>query len=202
MSSCQDRGSWLHTVALCFACYVSSCQDRGSWLHTVALGLACCVSSCQDRGSWLHTVALCLACCVSSCKASGFWLHTVALCLECCVSSVYSHTCYAYSQGFLPCLFLPFQSVDLHFSRNLSRFLQCWLWLTHGSCVGLQNKIGHPARCRFPCWVPAEYKLAKITWLVVWWLVKRITWRQGEICVQPWCNSLWLTVCFVWLVCI
>ena len=29
--------------------------------------------------------------------------------------SVYSHTCYAYCQGFLPCLFLPFQSNHLHF---------------------------------------------------------------------------------------
>ena len=36
------------------------------------------------------------------------------------------------------------------FFLNLSRFLLCWLWLTHGSCVGLQNKIGHPARGRFP----------------------------------------------------
>ena len=35
--------------------------------------------------------------------------------------------------------------------RNLSRFFMCWLWLTHGSCVGLQNKIGHPARGRFSC---------------------------------------------------
>ena len=26
------------------------------------------------------------------------------------------------------------------------------------SCVGLQNKIGHTAGCKFPCWVPAEYK--------------------------------------------
>ena len=36
--------------------------------------------------------------------------------------SVYSHTCYAYCHGFLPCLFLPFRSIHLHFSRNLSRF--------------------------------------------------------------------------------
>ena len=72
--------------------------------------------------------------------------------------SVYSHTCYAYCQGFLPCLFLPFQSIHLHFFQNLSRFLLCWLWLTHGSCVGPQNKIGHPAGYRFPCWVPVEYK--------------------------------------------
>ena len=65
--------------------------------------------------------------------------------------SVYNHTCYAYCQGFLPCLFLPFRSIQLHFFQNLSRFFLCWLWLTHGSCVGPQNKIGHPAGCRFPC---------------------------------------------------
>ena len=49
--------------------------------------------------------------------------------------SVYSHTCYAYCQGFLPCLFLPFQSIHLHFFQNLSRFLLYWLWLAHRSCV-------------------------------------------------------------------
>ena len=63
--------------------------------------------------------------------------------------SVYSRTCYAYCQGVLPCLFLPFQSIHLHFfPKPLPIF----------SCVGLQNKIAHPARCRFPCWVPAAYK--------------------------------------------
>ena len=30
-------------------------------------------------------------------------------------SSVYSHTCYAYCQEFLPCLFLPVRSIHLHF---------------------------------------------------------------------------------------
>ena len=60
-------------------------------------------------------------------------------------------TCYAYCQGIIPCLFLPFQSIHLHFFQNLSRFFLCWLWLTHGSCVGSQNQIGHPAGCRFPC---------------------------------------------------
>ena len=118
--------------------------------------------------------------------------------------SVYSHTCYAYCQGILPCLFLPFQFIQLHFPRrelqtqtvkshlvrtqslnvlplkpevgqyvaihatltagdfflpvhssaffpNLSQFLLCWLWLTHGSCVDRQNKAGHSAGCRFPC---------------------------------------------------
>ena len=72
--------------------------------------------------------------------------------------SVYSHTCYAYCQGFLPCLFLPFRPIHLHFCQSLSRFFLCWLWLAHGSCVGLLNRIGHHAGGRFPCWVPAEYK--------------------------------------------
>ena len=81
--------------------------------------------------------------------------------------SVYSHTCYAYCQGFLPGLFLPFWSIHLHFSQNLSSFLLYWLWLTRGSCVGPQSKIGHPAGCWFPCWVPAEYKYAPKTWRVV-----------------------------------
>ena len=57
--------------------------------------------------------------------------------------SVYSHTCYAYCQGFLPCLFLPFRSIHLHFFQILSRFFH--------SCVGPQNKIDHTAGCRFPC---------------------------------------------------
>ena len=64
--------------------------------------------------------------------------------------SVYSHTCYAYCQGFLPSLFLPFPSIQLHFFQNLSRFFLCWLWLAHGSCVGPQNEIGHPARGKVP----------------------------------------------------
>ena len=29
-----------------------------------------------------------------------------------------------------------------------------------GFSVGPQNEIGHPAGCRFPCSVPAEYKYA------------------------------------------
>ena len=36
--------------------------------------------------------------------------------------SVYSQTCYAYCQGFLPYFFLPFQSIHLHFFQNLSQF--------------------------------------------------------------------------------
>ena len=73
----------------------------------------------------------------------------------------YSHTCYTYCQGFLPCLFLPFQSIHMHFFWNLSQLFLCWLWLTRGSCVGPQNEIGHPAKGRFLHWVPMEYKQAK-----------------------------------------
>ena len=36
--------------------------------------------------------------------------------------SVHSHTCYAYCQGFLPCLFLPFRFIHLHFSKPLLIF--------------------------------------------------------------------------------
>ena len=61
--------------------------------------------------------------------------------------SVYNLPCYAYCQGFLPCYFLPFWSIHLHFFQNLSRFLLCWLWLTHGSCVGPKNNN------RLPCWM-------------------------------------------------
>ena len=39
--------------------------------------------------------------------------------------SAYSHTCYAYCQEFLPCLFLSLQSIHLHFSQNHSWFFSC-----------------------------------------------------------------------------
>ena len=50
--------------------------------------------------------------------------------------SIYSHTCYAYCQGFLPCLFLPFQSIHLHFFQNLSRFFPVFTLANTGSCLG------------------------------------------------------------------
>ena len=54
------------------------------------------------------------------------------------------------ARDFFPCLFLHFQSIHLHFFQNLSQFFPV--------LAKLQNKIGHPAGCRFPCWVPAAYK--------------------------------------------
>ena len=62
--------------------------------------------------------------------------------------SVYNHTCYAYCQGFLPCLFLPFGPFTGIFP-TLFRFLLCWLWLTQGSCVGPQNNRS-PCRMQVP----------------------------------------------------
>ena len=64
--------------------------------------------------------------------------------------SAYSHTCYAYCQGFLPCLFLPFRSIQLHFFQTSPDFFPVLAVANTGSCVGPQNKIGHPAGCRFP----------------------------------------------------
>ena len=76
--------------------------------------------------------------------------------------SVCSHACHAYCQGFLPCLFLPFQSIHLHFSpKNKTRFFLVLALANIGSCVGLQNTIGHPVGCGFPCWVPLEYNRLK-----------------------------------------
>ena len=72
--------------------------------------------------------------------------------------SVYNHTCYAYCQEFLPRLFLPSRSIHLHFFQNLSQFFPVLAVANTRSCVGPQNKIGHPVGCRFPCWVPVEYK--------------------------------------------
>ena len=44
--------------------------------------------------------------------------------LEAWSRSVYSRACCAYCQGFLLSLFLPFWSIHLHFSQNLSRFFR------------------------------------------------------------------------------
>ena len=44
--------------------------------------------------------------------------------------SVYSHTCYAFCQGFLLCLFVPFGSFTCIFSKTSPDVFLCWLWLT------------------------------------------------------------------------
>ena len=71
--------------------------------------------------------------------------------------SVYSHTCYTYCQEFLPYLFLPIKSIHLHFFKTSPDVFPVLAVANTGSCVGPQNKIGHPAGCRFPRWVLVEY---------------------------------------------
>ena len=52
---------------------------------------------------------------------------------------------------------------------------------------------------RSPCWMQSHDECSqninrrKKTWLAVWLLVKWVTWRWSEVCVQPRCNRLWLT---------
>ena len=66
--------------------------------------------------------------------------------------SVYSHTCYAYCQGYLPRLKVPFRSIHVHFfSKTSPDFFHVLAVANAGSCVVPQNRIGHPAGCRFLC---------------------------------------------------
>ena len=52
-----------------------------------------------------------------------------------------------------------FRSIHLHFfSKTSPIFFSVLAVANTGSCVGPQNNIGHPVGCRFPCWVPKEYK--------------------------------------------
>ena len=53
--------------------------------------------------------------------------------------SVYGHACYAYCQGFLPCLFLHLRSIHLHFVQSPSRIFPVLAVANTGSCVGPQN---------------------------------------------------------------
>ena len=53
--------------------------------------------------------------------------------------------------------FYPFSPFTCIFSITSPEFFLLAVANT-GSCVGPQNKIGHPAGCRFPCRVPVEYK--------------------------------------------
>ena len=61
------------------------------------------------------------------------------------------------ARDFFLAKFLPFRSIHLHFFHNLSWDFPVLAVANTGSCVGPQNKIGHPAARRFPCWMPAEY---------------------------------------------
>ena len=100
--------------------------------------------------------------------------------------SVYSYTCYAYCQGVLSWLFLPFQSIHLHFFQNLSQFfpvLACRIkevtLLDAGSLVECPRHINRLKK----------HDLWKVDDL----------WNNIQlgvivkVCVQPWCSPSWLT---------
>ena len=54
------------------------------------------------------------------------------------------------ARDFFRTYFYPFGPFTCIFP-NLSRFFPVLAVANTGSCVGPQNKIGHPAGCRFPC---------------------------------------------------
>ena len=60
------------------------------------------------------------------------------------------------SRDFFLAYFHPSSPFTCIFSKTSPSF-SC-VGCGYGSCVSLQNKTGHPAGCRFPCWVPTEYK--------------------------------------------
>ena len=105
--------------------------------------------------------------------------------------SVYSLTCYAYCWEFFLAYFYPSGPFTCIFSKTSPNFFPVLAVANTGSCVGPQNKIGHPVGCRFPCWVPAEYKQAKN--MTCGMMTCERNNLEIEVCVQPWCNPLWLT---------
>ena len=55
------------------------------------------------------------------------------------------------ARDFFRAYFYPFGPVTCICFQNLSRFFLALAVANTGSCVGPQNKIDHPAGCRFPC---------------------------------------------------
>ena len=81
------------------------------------------------------------------------------------------------------------------FSQNLSQIFPALVVANTGSCVGPQNKIGHPAGIRFPCWVLAEYKQTPKRVLFFFWLCVPKLWMEFELWFERktdlWYNDLW-----------
>ena len=98
----------------------------------------------KGNGSWSRLIIK-LCCCFSDVKKNFFKGVQVFRCNTWIVA--YFLILAACSTSNLP----PSGPFSCVFSKTSRDFFRRWLWLTHGSCVSLQNKIGHPARCRFPC---------------------------------------------------
>ena len=153
VDSCHNRKllfqSWCLTSGWCASVFVLSCGCENSW-HKIVFDVKWLVRRVTIGGPrsgepWTQ-------------KLKSLLVRTQSLNVLPLKPGVSSHTFYAYCQEFFPCLFLPFQSVHLHFFQNLSWFFPALAVANTSSCVGPQNKIGHPAGCRFRCWVPTEYK--------------------------------------------
>ena len=84
------------------------------------------------------------------------YVHMYRVCVRSCFCSPGVQYCVGIgfdgvlNSSFDPCLFLPFWSIHLHFFPNLYGFFLLLLWLTRGSCVGLQNKNRSPCRMQVP----------------------------------------------------
>ena len=55
------------------------------------------------------------------------------------------------ARDFFLAYFYPSSPFTCSFSKTSLDFFPVLAVANTGSCVGLQNKIGHPAGCRFPC---------------------------------------------------
>ena len=55
------------------------------------------------------------------------------------------------ARDFFLAYFYPSGPFNFIFSKISHSFLPVLIVANTGSCVGPQNKIGHPVECRFPC---------------------------------------------------
>ena len=65
------------------------------------------------------------------------------------------------ARNFFLAYFYPSSPFTCIFSKTSPDFFPALAEAKTGSCVGPQNRIGHLAGCRLPCWVTTKYKQAK-----------------------------------------
>ena len=145
---CYTVGWILHMHVFLTSCWKKNCFEiDGSFSHISFLFLNCCccwlcpaVGSCGRRNFQLMRTQSLNVLPLKPGEGQHIAMHATLTARDFFLA-------YFYPSGPFICIF----------SKTSPNFC-CSLWLTHGSCVGPQNKIGHPAGCRFPCLVPMEYK--------------------------------------------
>ena len=112
--------------------------------------------SCRKLPQWGAADAEIKVPSVENTELKGFPFHAWS-------RSVYSRTSYFLLPWISSLLIstLPVHSPAFLKKNNLSQLFHLLAVANIGSCVGPQDKIGHPVGCRFPCRVPTEFKLAK-----------------------------------------